>query len=352
MKVGLLIKPWIAQQAGIHQFTRQLASALAEHGRQDYYLVGSEPVESDLPQLTIPAYAESYVDPRRWLMGARLPELDWIIDPSHLGAFGLFPEAKKCTIIHDLTPIYFPEYHRLTSVIGHKLLLKRALNQSVAVIAISQQTQADLGRFLGRDASQKVHQIYPGFAPASSEMEKVELPGSRFFLSVGTAEPRKNLGGLIQAFERFAQEDDETLLVFAGPEGWKESLKDRIAASTVAHRMVNLGFVKPERLQWLYANALALTYVSMYEGFGFPILEAMSAGCPVITSDLGSMKELANSHALTIDPNSMNAIAEAMKRLFNDEQLRTELIQKGVERQKAFDWAHFVAALEERCFKG
>lgn len=347
MKVGLLIKPWIAQQAGIHQFTRQLAHALEASGEHEYFLVGSKRVDSALPQLHIPAFSESYVDPRRWFVGAKLPALDWIIDPSHMGAFALFPGVKHCTIVHDLTPILLPKYHRFTSVLGHQLLFHRALKKSESIIAISQQTEQDLRGFVRGSALQNIHQLYPGFKAPSVETEAVELPSKRFLLSVGTAEPRKNLAGIIHAFEiAVAGKDDNTYLVFAGPDGWKEPLLERIKASSAKDRIVHLGFVKPAQLQWLYEHALGLVYTSFYEGFGFPILEAMSSGCPVITSHIGSMREIAEGHAITIDPKDVQGISEAMNELMAGEDLRADLSAKGLLRQQAFHWQNFVAGLE------
>lgn len=163
---------------------------------------------------------------------------------------------------------------------------------------------------------------------------------SPYALYVGTLQPRKNLGRLIDAYARLvAREDVQWELVIAGGLGWLgEPFQEQAAALGLADRIHFPGYVADEALPGLFTGALFFAFPSLYEGFGLPVLEAQQMGVAVMTSNNSSLPEVAGDAALLVDPNDVEAIADAMLRLSRDETLRQTLIAKGYENVKRFSW--------------
>ncbi|KKU79481.1 MAG: Glycosyl transferase group 1 [Candidatus Peregrinibacteria bacterium GW2011_GWA2_47_7] len=159
------------------------------------------------------------------------------------------------------------------------------------------------------------------------------LATEKFILGVGTLEPRKNFKTLIEAFSLFHKKHPNVSLLIAGGKGWKEKYE---VPKNLPIQF--LGYAPEHVLKNLYMNARALVFPSLYEGFGMPPLEAMALGCPVVCSNTGSLPEVVGDCALMIDPNNAREIAEALEKLFGDDDLRTELITKGHLRAKEFSW--------------
>jgi len=163
-----------------------------------------------------------------------------------------------------------------------------------------------------------------------------------YILFVGVLEKRKNLHGLIEAFEMFHRQNNSDIhLVIAGRKGnnndWSDYLLTRIKNSENKEVIHHLGYTESEALHSLYQHALCLAFPSFYEGFGIPILEAMHHGCPVITSNLGSMKEISKTAAVLVDPNNKEELANAIMKIQN-ESSRLKLIDKGYSNVKEFTW--------------
>jgi glycosyltransferase involved in cell wall biosynthesis len=219
--------------------------------------------------------------------------------------------------------------------------------RAALVFADSRATAADLTRFYGTPAS-KIRVVYPGVsAPPIGDMEavraKYRLP-ERYFLFLGTLQPRKNIKRLVEAFRRWRTArptDDPTGLVLAGSPGW---LYD--AAWVIGAEHVYMpGYVDDADKGALYAGALALVFPTLYEGFGFPILEAMLCGSPVITSNTSSLPELAGDAALLVDPLDVDAISGAMQTISADAALRARLIAAGRAQAAQFTWDRAAAAV-------
>jgi glycosyltransferase involved in cell wall biosynthesis len=165
------------------------------------------------------------------------------------------------------------------------------------------------------------------------------------FLFVGTLEPRKNLPRLLEAYRRFRDQAEAAGgppppdLSLVGGRGWGDSaLRGPLCALERRGALRLEGYCQPARLWELYGAARALLFPSLHEGFGFPILEAMAAGLPVLTSDRGAMREVAGDAALLVDPEDSEAIAAALVRLDRDATLRARLIARGRERAQAWSW--------------
>ena len=248
-------------------------------------------------------------------------------------------KAKIVTTIHDLTPMLFPKHHLPKTVSVYKAGLKWVEREAEAVIADSLATKADLLK-LTKIPEDNIHVIYLAAADAFQEFRlrqantkdvsieqvrnKYGIKGD-YSLSVGTLEPRKNVERSVQAFKIASA--DQTLVV-AGHSGWGRDIKP-------APGVLMIGYVPDADLPPLYAGASCFLYPSLYEGFGLPVLEAMAVGTPVVTSDRGSLKEIAGDAAVTVNPESVEAIAfginVALKR-------RDELSQKGIKQAQQFSW--------------
>jgi glycosyltransferase involved in cell wall biosynthesis len=165
-----------------------------------------------------------------------------------------------------------------------------------------------------------------------------------YVLFIGTLEPRKNLLRVIQAFEKTALQFPEHVLILAGKLGWDfDPILQAIARSPFHQRIRHLGYVSEENKRTLLAGGDLLVYPSLYEGFGLPLLEAMAAGIPVITSNVSSLPEVAGTAALMVDPESVDQLAAAMVRLLSYPELASKYRALGQERARMYSWENTAA---------
>ncbi|TSC53489.1 MAG: Glycosyl transferase group 1 [Parcubacteria group bacterium LiPW_39] len=287
----------------------------------------------------------------------RLPKIDKMlggVDVFFAPHFLLSPVSKDCRRIitfHDLSFEYFPEFLPWRKRFWHAFLnpRRRAL-QADKIIAVSGSTKNDLVDLYGLP-SEKIKLIYSGVGeefkkfPISNFQfpnirKKYGLP-EKFILYFGTIEPRKNLLGLIRAYEIFREKYkiDDFKLVVAGSRGWLDKEIISAANNSKYHQdIIFTGFVAPSDKIYLYNLASLFVYPSFFEGFGFPPLEAMSCGVPVICSYTSSFPEVVGEAALMVDPYNFEEIAWAMKEVLTDQNLRDDLISKGIEHIKKFSW--------------
>lgn len=184
-----------------------------------------------------------------------------------------------------------------------------------------------------------------GHLPRLERMLETTAP---YFLTVGTIEPRKNHLRILEALERLHAKGFPHRWKIAGGKGWmSEPFFARLATSPSRDRIELLGDVDDLALARLYAGASAVVYVSLYEGFGLPLVEAMRAGAPLITSALASMPEVAGDAAIFADPHRSESIAEAMTRVLEDHALRTRLCAAGEQRAAHFDWKRTAQATQQ-----
>ena len=246
--------------------------------------------------------------------------------------------AAKVTTIHDLTAIKFPKTHHPRVVRVHRRRLQLVKKECQLVITDSQATKKDLIN-LGFDP-QKIRVVYlaasDDFKPVKDK-SKIAAVLRRygikrnFVFNVGTLQPRKNLPRLIKAFKLLQRQHPHLQLVISGQFGWGEKVKP-------VENVVLTGFVPDQDLAVLYSAASCFVYPSLYEGFGLPVLEALSCGCPVITSNLSSLPEVAGDAALLVDPRRPAKIAEAIHRLLSQPTLRKKLSEKALSQAKRFSW--------------
>jgi glycosyltransferase involved in cell wall biosynthesis len=243
--------------------------------------------------------------------------------------------------VHDMSLTRTPEHHTLKKRLLTASLVPRIARASKLVLTPSEATSRDVVDDLGIDAGRVVSIPYAAaemFRPSLTPPDDPRLRAP-YFLFVGTIEPRKNLVRLLDAFAAFCKENPTVVLVLAGQRGWKcEEIYARAAAPDIARRVVVLDYVNEATLPSLYTHALACVYPSLFEGFGFPVVEAMACGAPVLTSRTTSLGEVGRGAALLIDPLDTSAIRDGLMRLASDPSLRADLRAKGLARAASYSW--------------
>lgn len=257
------------------------------------------------------------------------------------------PGCPTVTTFHDLSFEYHPEFLSLKKRFWHWLVNPRYCAQrSTLIVAVSSSTKADLVDKYGVPPG--IVRVIPSGInlPAANLGEqtlavkrKYRLP-DKFILFFGTREPRKNVIGVIQAFEKCRKSGKiNTPLVIAGSSGWLEKgWRQAVARSPVSRAIQCLGFVEQSDKLALFSLADLLVFPSFYEGFGFPPLEAMSVGTPVITSSISSLPEVVGDAALLVNPYNVEEIATAIEQLETDADLRATFIKRGWQRVQTFSW--------------
>ena len=205
-----------------------------------------------------------------------------------------------------------------------------------AVITVSAFTAGQVADLLGV-APAKIAVVHHGVR----RLDLPPLPRENVILNVGAIQKRKNIARLVAAFERVAP---EWRLVLAGSDGYgAEEIRARIAASPARERIAVLGYVSPEELAGWYARAGVFAFPSLDEGFGMPVLEAMAAGIPVMTSNRSALPEVVGPAALLVDPEDLESLTDGLRRITSDEGLRADLAGHGKERVTQFSWEKAVA---------
>ena len=275
---------------------------------------------------------------------------DVLFVPSHV--LPLFHPRRSVVTVHDLGYSAFPEAHRRFSRwylhVGTRFSARTARH----VLADSQATKDDLVRLYGTDPAH-VTVIYLGrdaeLAPVTDSanlvqvQEKLGIAQSgrhrAYVLAVGTLQPRKNLVRLIEAFAQVRATQTDLCLVLAGQRGWlSDPIFQRVEELGLREHVLFPGFVSDEDLPALLSGALVFAFPSLYEGFGFPVLEAQACGTPVLTSTTSSLPEVAGQAALFVDPLSTEAIADGLVQLVTDSVLRRRLRTAGFANIQRFSW--------------
>jgi alpha-1,3-rhamnosyl/mannosyltransferase len=239
--------------------------------------------------------------------------------------------------VHDLTCWLMPELHTEANVRADKSFAARILSKARGLIAVSEHTRQDVIRLLGV-APERVVTIHSGVADAF--FDAAPTPASKpYVLFVGTIEPRKNLDTLLDAWQALPRDLRGAFdLRVCGPAGWRsESTMRRLRGGVEG--VEYLGYVAEAALPGLTAAATAFVYPSLYEGFGFPVAQAMAARVPVITSNVSSLPEVAGDGALLVDPRSSAELTRALRRVLEEPALRETLGQAGRARAEQYRWA-------------
>lgn len=252
------------------------------------------------------------------------------------------PSGAYVVSVHDMSLSRTPEHHTLRKRLLTASLVPRIARGARLVLTPSRATRLDVVEDLRIPEDRVLSIPYAAaemFRPVE-ERPTDERLGQPYFLFVGTIEPRKNLVRLIDAFAAFAQEVPGVNLVLAGQRGWKcEEIYARTARADVSGRTIILDYVSEDSLPSLYSHALACVYPSLFEGFGFPVVEAMACGTPVLTSNTTSLAEIGEGAALLVDPLDGAAIGAGLRELAANPRMREELRRKGLARAASYSWA-------------
>lgn len=258
---------------------------------------------------------------------------------SPCGEMPLFANIRTIVVVHDLIPLRFP---RIQSLLTHycRYILPLVCQQAVHIICNSKATADDLIEILGVKAG-KITPIPLGidrekFKPLA---EAKKSPNARFFLYLGRHDPHKNLSRIIAAFAQFRYKKEYQLWIAGQRDSrYTPPLKKQAKQLGIENRVKFLDYVAEEELPKLLNQAEALLFPSLWEGFGFPVLEAMACGTPVITSNVSSLPEVAGDAALLVNPTDVKEIASAMNLLVEDDTVKQQLRELGLKRVMAFSW--------------
>jgi glycosyltransferase involved in cell wall biosynthesis len=270
-----------------------------------------------------------------------------LTDIFHGTNYTVFPfrKSRQVMTIYDVTFIRYPQYSN-TIVQGYADRVRRCLQWTDLVLTISESSKRDIVQYLGFDADRIV--VTPLASRYGIGYQKT-VPGFKgydlnrpFILFVSTIEPRKNLIGLIEAFDRLKRTQKiEHDLVLVGQKGWLyEPIFERIAQSPYRDNIYHLDYLPDDIVAEFYRRADVFVYPSHYEGFGLPVLEAMTLGAPVVCSNSSSLPEVAGDAAIMIDAGDEIAIADGMMQVIGDRTLRQALIQRGTDRATQFSWRY------------
>ena len=386
MRIGIDYTSAATQGAGIGRYTRELMRALlaqpSPHTYSLFYAHRQRIDHSNFQRPTSNLHHLPFHD--KWLMRVwqrfQIPlPVELIvgkIDLFHSPDFTLpptLPGVPTLLTVHDLSFVRDPDsaWPSLRAFLNKAV--PRSVKRATHVLADSLTTKNDLIELFGTPAG-KITVLYSGvesrFAPVRDRVEidrvcaKYQLPRP-FILSVGTLQPRKNYARLIQAFAQLINEphpsttrrahrerneveskdaphsaqDAELHLVITGGKGWMyESIFEQVKSLGLENRVHFPGFVDDADLPALYSAADLFAYVSLYEGFGLPLLEAMACGTPVVTSNVSSLPEVVGDVGLQVDPRDVDAITRALRTMIDDADLRSRTIAAGRDRARMFTW--------------
>lgn len=340
------MRPALSNPTGVGIYLLNLVGALAKiDSTNEYHLFSSSWKERYAP----PRYGANFrIHDRRWPVSIlnftwhrfSLPSIETLtgtgLDIAHSPGPLMMParNAHRIITVHDLYFYIHPEQTSREIRRDYGDLVRKHCEQADAIIAISDATRQQLIQLLNIPPSRICtirHGADPFFAVSVPKTESeavlkkygVQRP---FFLYAGSREPRKNLPNLLTAFNTL---EDDVQMVLAGP-------RDPVSVSQA--RVLETGYVTREELRALYQEALALVLVSLEEGFGLPLLEAMQAGVPVVASDLPAFREVGGDAYLKVDGRSTEEITAALRRIREDENLRRQLAAAGRERAAGFTW--------------
>jgi glycosyltransferase involved in cell wall biosynthesis len=367
VRIGIDYTSAALQRAGIGRYTRGMVGALAALGAKHSYVLlvaGSEgPREGAMAPQGESITGDNY-SIKRLPLSRRLWTFIWHrlrvplpvdlftgpVDVFHGPDYVLPPlrRGKKVVTIHDLSFLRYPEgaEPRLAAYLSRSV--PRSVREADLVLGDSENTRQDIIELLGV-CPERVEVVYPGVGGAFRVIEdrqaleavarayRIHFP---FMLSVGTLEPRKNLGTLLDAYALLRSGDGlDHKLVIAGGKGWLyDGVFSRVEELALENDVLFLDYVREEHLPALYNLSDVLVFPSLYEGFGLPPLEAMACGTPVIVSDSSSLPEVVGEAGLMVPARDSAALAATMTKVLADSELRAGLVRKGLLRSAQFTW--------------
>jgi glycosyltransferase involved in cell wall biosynthesis len=294
-------------------------------------------------------------------MACRRMGVDALLAPAHIRP--MYAPCPVVVTIHDMLYHLHPEDWSLFDQLYFRLGVNLLTTRAALVHAVSENTRQDAIRLLGLPEKRVrlvLHGVPAGFSQqneqAGRELRHKYSLGTPFLFYAGSFHPRKNLEGALAAYEKIYKQIDHDFVI-AGIPVWNEKrFQERLESSPAVGRIRVLGLVPRHELPVLYSQADLFVFPSLYEGFGFPILEAMACGCAVLATSSSSIPEVAGDAALLVPPGDEQALSEAMLHLLSDPELRARLRQRGFEQANRFSWIkaarQVLGLLEEAALSG
>ncbi len=357
MRICIDARAAISITDGIGRYARELIRAIARMNDDNQYIILKHPT-LDFSFAFDERFSERVIHAKRFSPVEQLqlvPILNAMdLDVLHSLHFTIpfFYGGPKVVTVHDIMPAVLPWFFGSSGVKARlasayiNFMVKRSLSRASAIIVDSDHTARDIEKFFGSYAD-RISRIYLGIDHTDSIVrdDKTEMKWNKeidkaYFFVVTNFRPYKNIPRLLEAFQIARKRIGNVELLIAGSnKKYKSQELDEIPTEWLdAVRF--LGFVPDEDMPQLFAHSLAFVFPSLYEGFGFPILEAMSAGAPVITSAAASLPELGGDAVCYVDPENTLMIADTLVQLASDEKLRTILREKGKKQSEKFLWAN------------
>ena len=272
------------------------------------------------------------------------------------GFCSLSTKVPQCLVVHDLSFLHYPKFIKKSHLVFYKRYTPKFLAKVNSVATVSQFSKQDILQHYNI-SPEKINVVYSAAKQnfqAVSEEVKRQIKGNfsdnkEYFLFTGAIHPRKNLLNLLKAFSVFKKRQQSSIkLLLAGRLAWKyDSFIKSLETYKYKDDIVLLNYLEESELVKITASAYAVVYPSLFEGFGVPVLEAMQCEVPVITSTTSAMQAIAGDAALYADAENYNDLAEKMMRLYKDESLRSELIQKGKNIARLYSWDRTAGLLWE-----
>ncbi|HXU45936.1 MAG TPA: glycosyltransferase family 1 protein [Thermoanaerobaculia bacterium] len=349
---------------GIGTYVRNLVAGLAGIDRENRYLLLAPPEDRELLS-GLPANFEVVPESSGVYSLREVASLSWRLlrlrpDLYHATHYvlPLYVPGKVVVTIHDIIHVLYPEFlpNGLAFVYATHMI-RRSLERGDRIVAVSVNTRQDLIDHFGVDG-QKIEVVYNGveeiyrrpLAPEEIERRLAALGVERpYLLFVGNPKPHKNLDNVVKAYARARRLGGfDAALVCVGDRTPGESrIRQRAEQLGVGDRVKLLGHVEQDDLPALYQGAALFLYPTLYEGFGLPVVEAMASGVPVITSNTSALKEIAEGYGHLVDPLDLDAMALAITRCMTDAEYRTQLIEGGRLRARAFRWEEAARSTRE-----
>jgi glycosyltransferase involved in cell wall biosynthesis len=370
LSVTLDAGPAVHQRAGLRRYAEQLASHLFTEQQQAVALTLIYNAHSghSLPPALQKVPCQSWpMGQYAWRLSVlasqllRRPAYERRLPPGQLyhATEHLLPYLHRPTVltVHDLIFERYPQHHKLTNRLFLAVGMRLFVRAADAIIAVSQQTKRDLIELYGTPA-QKIQVIYqgidPSFVPAAPEqiaqaqtqysLRAPDGTARPYLLMVGTLEPRKNHLTAMRALLRLKQAGLPHCLLIAGGEGWLFGpIREQVTKLGLTADVHFTGYVPGADLPALYGGAACVLQPSLYEGFGFPVLEAMACGAPVVCSNVSSLPEAAGDGAILVPPLDDEALAAATQQVINRPALAQQLQEKGVQQASHFRWQRCAA---------
>jgi glycosyltransferase involved in cell wall biosynthesis len=352
LRVGVDASVFCGPITGIGWYARQVLGEMArlEPGNS-WLLYASKPivVSFDMEQIRLRFVPPKLPIPGFFWRQMTIPRLavadglDCFWGPAHLLPVGLPSTVPAVVTVHDLVNIRYPELMSRYNAFLHRLFFRRSLDRADAIIAVSASARNDLVDLMGCNRSEITvvhHGVGTEFKPLPSEMVcerlgQLELkPG--YLLAVGTLEPRKNHALLFRALARLPH---LPMLVIAGGRGWRyQNTIREVSRLNLQSRVRFLGYVPDADLPVIMNGARLLVFPSLYEGFGFPVIQAMACGVPVLTSDGSSLPEVGGDAAAYFQSNSLESLCDALTRLIDRDSELQRMKARGLEWARQFSW--------------